>query len=216
MPSIESSIRIDARVRTHLGAQLRTFYGDPAEAKIPRELARLADRVAQVIRAHTEPVDQDFLDGIMAFLPNLRAFAMSLTRDPFRAEDLVQDTVLKAIGKPECFQEGTNLQAWLFTILRNGYFSHHRKAHREVEDADGASAARLIVMPDQEDKLALQDLQIALARLSPEHRAALLLVGAEGMSYDDAAAELGCAVGTVKSRVNRARARLAELMDNPV
>jgi RNA polymerase sigma-70 factor (ECF subfamily) len=216
MRSVPLTIRLDRAVQTHLGAQLRALYGDPADDKMPRALVRLAERVAQVIRAHTEPVDQAFIDGIMAVLPRLRAFALSLTRDIHRAEDLVQDTVLKAISKQEGFEDGTNLQAWLFTILRNGHFSHHRKAHREIEDADGSNAAALITIPDQEDKLVLQDLHAALARLSPEHRTALLLVGAEGMSYDDAAVALDCAVGTVKSRVNRARARLAELMDYPL
>ena len=120
--------------------------------------------------------------------------------------------MLKALSKRESFQEGTNLRAWLFTILRNNFFSTHRKKGREVEDAEGAHAATMITIPDQHDKLVHQDLQAALARLSPDQRDVIILVGAEGMSYDEAAAALGCAVGTVKSRVNRARNRLAELM----
>jgi RNA polymerase sigma-70 factor (ECF subfamily) len=191
---------------------MQAFYGDPADDKLPRELARLADRVAQVIRAHTEPVDQAFTDGVMEALPNLRAFALSLTRRLDQAEDLVQDTVLKALTKQESFEAGTNLQAWLFTILRNGFYSAHRKTSREVADEDGVYAASLVSVPDQEDKLALQDLSAALEKLPQEQRQAIILIGAEGMSYEDAAEALGTKVGTIKSRVNRARNRLAEML----
>jgi RNA polymerase sigma-70 factor, ECF subfamily len=207
-----SGAALSASVRLHLGKQLRALYGDPSEDRLPRDLARLADRVAQVIRAHTEPVDQAFVAGVMEALPNLRAFALSLTGKVDQAEDLVQDTVLKAITKQDSFEAGTNLQAWLFTILRNGFYSAHRKTSREVEDEDGALAASMISIPDQEDKLALQDLSAALERLPQDQREAIILVGAEGMSYEDAAEALGVKVGTIKSRVNRARNRLAELL----
>ena len=110
------------------------------------------------------------------------------------------------------FQEGTNLKAWLFTILRNAYFSELRKTKREVADSDGQLAARLSVPPEQQGHLDLIDLNRALAKLPPDQREALILVGAEGFSYEDAATISACAVGTVKSRVNRARTRLAELM----
>jgi RNA polymerase sigma-70 factor (ECF subfamily) len=203
---------LDAAVQAHLGTQLQVLYGDPAEIKMPRHLTQLADRVAQVIRAHTEPVDQTFVDGIMASLTSLRAYALSLTRDIHQAEDLVQETVLKAISKQEKFEADTNLQAWLFTILRNQFFSSHRKIQREVEDADGAHAATLVTIPDQEDRIVVQDLEVALAKLPQEQREAILLIGAEGMAYEEAADALGVKVGTIKSRVNRARNRLAELM----
>jgi RNA polymerase sigma-70 factor (ECF subfamily) len=157
-------------------------------------------------------VDQAFITGVMAALPSLRNFAMSLTKRVDQAEDLVQDTVLKALSKHDHFEAGTNLQAWLFTILRNGYFSAHRKTNREVEDGDGVHAASLITIPDQEDRLAIQDLSSALEKLPHEQREAIILVGAEGLSYDDAAEALGVKVGTIKSRVNRARTRLAELI----
>jgi RNA polymerase sigma factor (sigma-70 family) len=110
------------------------------------------------------------------------------------------------------FQPGTNLHAWLFTILRNAFFAEHRKRAREVGDSDGSYAAGLTTAPVQADKLHLQDLQTALRRLSAHQREALLLITAEGLSYEDAAAICKCAVGTVKSRVNRARTRLAELL----
>ena len=199
-------------IQTHLGRELRALYGNPDAEKMPRSLARLLDRVAQVIRAHTEPVDQAFVDELMGSLKSLRAYAISLTRDIHRAEDLVQETVLKAISKQETFEAGTNLQAWLFTILRNLFLSAHRRTQREVEDADGIHAAGMITIPDQEDRLAVQDLHAALAKLPREQREALLLMGAEGLSYEEAAEALATKVGTIKSRVNRARTRLAELM----
>jgi RNA polymerase sigma-70 factor (ECF subfamily) len=203
---------LDEAIQAHLGRELRALYGDPAEDKLPLSLSRLLDRVAQVIRAHTEPVDRAFVDALMGSLSSLRAFAISLTRDVNRAEDLVQETVLKAISKQEKFEAGTNLQAWLFTILRNLYFSAHRKTQREVEDADGSYAATMISVPDQEDKIIVQDLYGALAKLPQEQREAILLVGAEGMSYEETADALGVKVGTIKSRVNRARGRLARLL----
>jgi RNA polymerase sigma-70 factor (ECF subfamily) len=199
-------------IQTHLGRELRAFYGDPDAEKMPRSLAQLLNHVAQVIRAHTEPVDQAFIDELMTSLKSLRAYAISLTRDVHRAEDLVQETVLKAIRKQEKYEAGTNLQAWLFTILRNLNFSVHRRTQREIEDADGVHAATMISIPDQEDRLTVQDLHAALAKLPREQREAIVLVGAEGLSYEEAAAILKMKVGTIKSRVNRARNRLAELM----
>jgi RNA polymerase sigma-70 factor (ECF subfamily) len=206
-PSLTDAIQI------HLGRELRALYGDPAAEKMPRSLTQLLTRVAQVLRAHAEPVDQAFIDELMASLKALRAYAISLTRDVHQAEDLVQETVLKAISKQETFESGTSLQAWLFTILRNLFFSARRTKQREFEDADGTHAATMITIPDQEDHLAVQDLHTALAKLPREQREALLLVSAEGLSYEEAAEALGTKVGTIKSRVNRARTRLAELME---
>jgi RNA polymerase sigma-70 factor (ECF subfamily) len=203
---------LDSSVQAHLGQHLRTFYGDPAADKLPSNLARLLDRVAQVIRARTELVDQSFIDGILASVMSLRAFAISLTRDADQAEDLVQETVLRAVSKHEQFVAGTNLQAWLFTILRNQFFSEHRKSMREVEDGDGSYAATLIALPEQEDRIMIHELEAALRKLPEGQREAILLVGADGLSYEEAAQVLGCAVGTVKSRVNRARNCLAEFM----
>jgi RNA polymerase sigma-70 factor, ECF subfamily len=203
---------LNGAIQTHLGHELRALYGDPSVEKLPISLARLLDRVAQVIRAHTEPVDQEFVAALMGSLKALRGFAVSLTRDINRAEDLVQDTILKAISKQEKFEAGTNLQAWLFTILRNLFLSAHRKTQREVEDADGVHAASMVSIPDQEDRLTMQDLHAALAKLPREQHEAIMLVGAEGMSYEEAAEALATKVGTIKSRVNRARNRLAELM----
>jgi RNA polymerase sigma-70 factor (ECF subfamily) len=157
-------------------------------------------------------IDVTLRDSILKATPNLRAFAISLTNNIDRADDLVQETLMRAISNLHRFQPGTNMQAWLFTILRNLFHSEYRKRRREVEDADGKYAAGLAVQPDQIPHLDFEDLQKALARLPHDQREALLLVGASGFSYEQAADICGCAVGTIKSRVNRARNRLAELM----
>ena len=151
-------------------------------------------------------------DDMVALVPQLHTFARSLCRDGVRADDLVQEALARAIDNIHRFQPGTNMQAWLFTILRNLFHSEYRKRRREVEDADGKYAAALSVQPDQLPHLDFEDLQQALARLPHDQREALLLVGASGFSYEQAAEICGCAVGTIKSRVNRARNRLAELM----
>jgi len=142
----------------------------------------------------------------------MRAFAISLCGSRDRADDLVQEALVKAWNHLDSFEQGTNLKAWLFTILRNAYFSELRKTKREVADSEGQLAAKLSVPPEQQGHLDLLDLNVALAKLPPDQREALILVGAEGFSYEDAANICGCAVGTVKSRVNRARSRLHELM----
>jgi RNA polymerase sigma-70 factor (ECF subfamily) len=142
----------------------------------------------------------------------LRAFARSLGHDPSRADDLVQETILKAWSNLGSFKEGTNMRAWLFTILRNTFYSEIRKHRREVEDIDGRFAAQISEKPAQQGVMDLRDFNDAFATLPPDQREALTLVGASGFSYEEAAAVCGCAVGTVKSRVNRARARLLELL----
>jgi RNA polymerase sigma-70 factor (ECF subfamily) len=156
--------------------------------------------------------DPSLREELLATIPSLRAFALSLTGNGDRADDLVQDTIVKALGNLHGFREGTNLQAWLFTILRNHFYSEHRKRRREVEDVDGAHAATLITIPDQDARLSVVDFQKALLQLPGDQREALLLVGAQGFSYEEAAAICGCAMGTIKSRISRARTRLAELL----
>ena len=163
----------------------------------------------------------DFKSELIELLPSLRAFARSLAHNPAQADDLVQDTLVKALANVERFEPGTNLRAWLFTILRNHYYSQLRKSKREVEDADGKFAARLSLRPEQDGSVDLEDFKVAFAQLAPDHREVLTLVGASGCSYEEAANICGCAVGTIKSRVNRARKRLADLLgldedNNPV
>jgi RNA polymerase sigma-70 factor, ECF subfamily len=148
----------------------------------------------------------------VAEMGNLRAFGVSLCGDKERADDLVQETLFKAWNHLDSFKEGTNLKAWLFTILRNTYFSERRKRKREVEDADGSYAARLSTHPEQHGHMEMQDFRAVLVRLPDDQREALVLVGAAGFSYEEAAEICGCAVGTIKSRVNRARNRLADML----
>jgi RNA polymerase sigma-70 factor, ECF subfamily len=149
---------------------------------------------------------------MLAQLPTLRAFAVSLCGNLDRADDLVQETLLKAWKNLDTFEEGTNLRAWLFTILRNHYFSELRKRRREVEDVDGKMTASLSVHPAQHGHLDMQDFRKALSTLPADQREALVLVGAVGMSYEEAAGVAQCAVGTIKSRVNRARSKLVEML----
>ena len=155
----------------------------------------------------TDPRDQ-----LVDHLPALRAFALSLTREGAAADDLVQDTFVKAWTNMDKFQAGTNLRAWLFTILRNTFYSARRKTRREVSDTDGIHAARQATRPEHDGKLALRDFRVAFQQLPDEQREALILVGASGFSYEEAAEMTRVAVGTVKSRANRGRRKLAELL----
>jgi RNA polymerase sigma-70 factor (ECF subfamily) len=170
------------------------------------------EHLALVEEARANRRSQYVRDQLPIFLPHLRAFALHLTRDPVRSDDLVQSTALRAWANLDHFQHGTNLEAWLFMILRNSVYSEHRKHRREIEDPEGGFARRLMVQPEQESRLMLHDLQQALVRLPREQREALLLVAERGESYENAAALCGVAVGTLKSRVNRARTQLAEML----
>src|SRR5881392_1144030 len=151
-------------------------------------------------------------DAMLAAVPSLRAFAISLCGNVDRADDLVQETLLRALANIHSFQPGTNMNAWLFTILRNLFRSEYRKRKREVEDADGSYAESLKSHPDQLGRVEFQEFRAALAQLPDEQREALILVGASGFSYEEAADICGCAVGTIKSRVNRARSKLGALL----
>jgi RNA polymerase sigma-70 factor, ECF subfamily len=165
------------------------------------------------VKVDARPVlDDEIRDGILSALPHLRAFAISLTGNVERADDLVQDTVVRGLHFINQFERGTNLQGWLFTILRNQFHTNHRKRKREVEDADGIFASKLSVIPEQGGHLEFEDFRLALAKLSPDQREAILLIGAEGFTYEEAAAICRTKVGTIKSRVNRARTRLSEIL----
>lgn len=163
--------------------------------------------LARAAQSHPDPRSE-----LVDHLPALRAFALSLTREGAAADDLVQDTIVKAWTHIDKFQPGTNLRAWLFTILRNTFYSARRKTRREVSDTDGIHAARQATRPEHDGRLALNDFRNAFRQLPDEQREALILVGASGFSYEEAAAMTGVAVGTVKSRANRGRRRLADLL----
>ena len=158
------------------------------------------------------PLTDALRDDILASVPSLRAFAISLSGNGDRADDLVQETLLRALANIDSFQPGSNLPAWLFTILRNLFRSDYRKRRREVEDAEGNYAKTLKTQPSQSAHLEFEEFRAALDKLPQDQREALILVGASGFSYEDAAAICGCAVGTIKSRVNRARSKLAALL----
>jgi RNA polymerase sigma-70 factor (ECF subfamily) len=154
-----------------------------------------------------------YRDELISHLPALRAFAISLTRSRSTADDAVQDAILKALTSFDKYETGTNMRAWLFTILRNTYYSSKRKYHREISDPDGSLAGALSVKPDHDGRLQYADFLKAFNQLPDEQREVLVLVGASGFSYVEAAEMTGAALGTVKSRVNRARARLAVLLE---
>lgn len=153
-----------------------------------------------------------FRSALSDTIPNLRAFGRALSGNRDMADDLVQETLVKAWQNRESFAEGSNLKAWLFTILRNTYLSDLRKRKREVADSDGLIAGMVGVPDGQSSHMELVDFAKAFQKLPPDQREALVLVGAEGLPYEEVASMCGCPVGTIKSRVNRARQRLSELL----
>src|SRR5690606_32776843 len=154
----------------------------------------------------------DFKRDLLRAIPSLRAFAISLSQNADRADDLVQETLVKAWDKQASFQPGTNLKAWVFTILRNEFYSQMRKRGREVQDSDGTITGRVAVHPGQHGAMDLGDFRAALETLPEDQREAIILIGASGFSYEEAAEICNCAVGTIKSRVSRARSRLQEML----
>ncbi len=149
---------------------------------------------------------------IIALLPDLRGFARFLARERAEADDLVQDTVVRALAALDQFQPGTNLRAWLFTILRNSYFEQARRRRTERVALEQAVSAETSQLANQESRSALAELQRQLWQLPPLLREALVLVGAQELSYEEAAAICGVPVGTMKARVSRARRKIAELV----
>lgn len=156
----------------------------------------------------------EFKRELTGVIPHLRAFARGLCGRPDLADDLVQETLLKAWAAQERFEPGTSMRAWTFVILRNAYLTDMRR-NRFRADYDETVAERVLVAPAaQEGPLHLSDMHRALLTLPPERREALLLVGAGGFSYEEAAQICNCAVGTIKSRVGRARAALTQMIEN--
>lgn len=157
-------------------------------------------------------LDPALQDAMLKAVPELRAFAVALCHQSDRADDLVQEALLRAIDRIETFIPGTNMTAWLLTILRNHFCNEFRKRRREVVDSDGYYVGTMTSQPEQESHIQLAEFRRALAKLPDEQREALTLIGGAGLSYEEAAAVCRCPVGTVKSRANRGRARLAELL----
>jgi len=192
-------IVLDDAVREHLGQQLRGVYSDLLASDLPKDLGRLIGLLDSAIQIRLEPPNPGFVEDLLKATRHLRAFALSLTHDVDRAEDLVQSTLLRAYDKRNRFEPDTCLQAWLFTILKNDFHTEYRKRRREVADSEGAYAASLIALPEQTSGLEMQDLSEALAKLPERQREALLLAGAEGMSYEDIAARQHVSVGTTRA-----------------
>ena len=200
-------------VRDHLGQQLQAFYASILAKAQPRHHLALIAQFDTALRVQGEVVASQFRTDLLAALPDVRAYARSLTMDPSRADDLVQETLVRAWANQHSFEQNSNLKAWLCTILCNQFYTECRKRKREVEDVDGAAATQMIIPAAQEHGAELRKVWASLNKLSPRQREALLLVGVQGMTYEAAAALVGCQVGTVKSRVSRARAFLTELLE---
>ena len=157
--------------------------------------------------------DNIFKHELTALIPQLRAFARTLTGDATQADDLAQDAMMKAWSARTSFELGTNMKAWTFMILRNQFYSEKRRSWRQSQ-LDQEAAERTLVAPDDPmAPVALDELRQGLGMLPPEQREALILVGAGGFAYEEAAAICGCAVGTVKSRVSRARRALEAVLE---
>ncbi len=159
--------------------------------------------------------DKIFRDDLVAIIPSLRAFARGLCGNMALADDLAQDAMTRAWSARASFQPGSNFRAWMYTIVRNQFYTTFRRNARTVSWDPAAAEQLLVVDANQHDRLNVQDVIGALQKLPVEQREALILVGANGMSYEDAAAVMNCAVGTIKSRVARGRVALAGHINGP-
>ena len=158
--------------------------------------------------------DARFKGELVALIPHLRAFARTLAGDPASADDLAQDALVKAWDARASYQMGTNMKAWTFMILRNQFYSERRRSWRQTQLDQEAAERTLVAVDDPSSPLALDEMRQGLAMLPAEQREALILVGAGGFAYEEAADICGCAVGTVKSRVSRARRALQSILDD--
>jgi RNA polymerase sigma-70 factor, ECF subfamily len=156
--------------------------------------------------------DVRFKTELVALIPHLRAFARTLAGEPAGADDLAQDALVKAWDARASYQMGTNMKAWTFMILRNQFYSERRRSWRQVQLDQEAAERTLVAVDDPSAPLALDELRLGLGMLPAEQREALILVGAGGFAYEEAAEICGCAVGTVKSRVSRARRALQVIL----
>lgn len=159
--------------------------------------------------------DKDFRDQLVAIIPSLRAFARGLCGTRDMADDMVQDAMTRAWAARQSYAAGSNFRAWMFMILRNHYYTTLRKNARMVSWDPEVAERVLVAGPTQQDGLNVQDVQKALQKLPAEQREVLLLIGANGVSYEEAADIMGCAIGTIKSRLARGRVALTALIDGP-
>jgi RNA polymerase sigma-70 factor (ECF subfamily) len=199
-----------------VGAYLRTAFAEIEAAKLPPALQDLLDRLGndEPESAEAPPLDdKQFKTLLAAVIPHSRAFGRSLSGNADIADDLVQETMLKAWVARDRFAAGSNMRAWTHIILRNIYFSQARRARFKGEWDDYSAELVLAVPAGQDNCIALGDMQRALMQLPAEQREALVLMGAGGMTCEEVAAICNCATGTVKSRVSRARMTLRVLLD---
>lgn len=205
--------RLPDSVQYHLGHLLAATYAqDNVELTIADRFAELLRLLDGAFGRAQDGREKAFQASLLSLVPNLQRFARSLLRSHVGADDLLQNTLLRAWRSRASFAPGTNLEAWLFTIMRNQFYNEHRKRGREVQDEDGAQAERMVSLPEQGGHLDLSDVQAALDRLAPPMRQALVLVAIENLTYEETAAVMQCRIGTVKSRVWRARTQLAEML----
>jgi len=163
------------------------------------------------------PHDEEaFRTALVDLIPQLRAFARTLCGDATMADDLAQDAMMKAWDARASFRVGTNMKAWTFMILRNQFYSEKRRSWRQSQLDQDAAERTLVAVDDPEAPVALDEMRLGLHMLPPEQREALILVGAGGFAYEEAAEICGCAVGTVKSRVSRARRALHAILETGV
>src|SRR6516164_9881982 len=174
----------------------------------------MADGEQQRSRPASEAGDEAFKRELVQLIPHLRAFARTLCGDPTAADDLAQDAMMKAWDARASFQMGTNMKAWTFMILRNQFYPDKRRSWRQSQLDQEAAERTLVAVDDPEAPVALDELRQGLGMLPAEQREALILVGAGGFAYEEAAAICGCAVGTVKSRVSRARKALQDILES--
>ena len=200
-----------------VGSYLRTAFAESADADLPtifiELLARLGEGEEKPVFVRDALPDKEFKTQLGQVIPHLRAFGRSLSGSRDLADDLVQETLLKAWAARDRFQAGTNMRAWTFIILRNLFLSQMRRARFKGE-WDDFTADRLLAMPAGQDRqIDLSDLQRGLLQLPQAQREALILVGAGGFAYEEAASICNCAVGTIKSRVARGRAALEIILN---
>ena len=158
-------------------------------------------------------MEAQFKKELVSLIPHLRAFARTLAGNPTAADDLAQDAMMKAWDARASYQMGTNMKAWTFMILRNQFYSEKRRSWRQTQLDQEAAERTLVAVDDPEAPVALDELRLGLGMPPPEQREALILVGAGGFAYEEAAEICGCAVGTVKRRVSRARRALQGILE---
>jgi RNA polymerase sigma-70 factor, ECF subfamily len=159
--------------------------------------------------------DKVFKDQLVAIIPSLRSFARGLCGNREMADDMAQDAMMRAWAARDSFTPGSNFRAWMFMILRNNYYTTLRKNSRMVSWDPEVAERVLVTDASQHVGIDVADVAAALQKLSSEQREVLMLVGASGVSYEEAAEIMGCAIGTIKSRLARGRAALALLVDGP-